>query len=567
MTEREDTPVEDGPGTDAPPGGREALLAVAEALLAARVRAAEGVMHARWSVADGAGPEGPDLNEVFPLVRAWAGRDPDLAQEIVRTAFATRKEDGFVPRWFRPDGFVPDWRAPWPLLAQAAHTVWEARPDPAFLEVVLPRLDEYLDWGYSYFDPESKGTPTWPSEAEAFVPDVWDRDLVMVDLTVFLLNEVECLLALAAEIRQGAAYYARFDDHRRRLIETLDRFLWEEATHSYRDRYANGERVARRSLSGFTPLLLRDLGPARRKALLDELLEGELFDTERGLPLWEKWPEDPAPPPMPALQQAVLVEALDRSPEEPAVARLRERLAERLADALAATGTLPADLAPEAPPSEHSSAAAACLAVQLVRPWVAAKPAVPPAALWMEEHRRSLTLTGTLLIALLVLGIGLFMHLRRATPGSSMEAIANLGKECYTAKDYKEATRLFEDFLYRSGGSGPVVHLMLGNALYRQERFAEAEQHYRVALQNEETSLHALYNLGLVLGRQKRYNEGVACFDEFHRIYATDFPDYAERARFAAGVLREQQRTAGGPRGAPTNAPAQSFLAPPAAAR
>lgn len=50
---------------------------------------------------------------------------------------------------------------------------------------------------------------------------------------------------------------------------------------------------------------------------------------------------------------------------------------------------------------------------------------------------------------------------------------------------------------------------LLGKALLRQKKLAEAEKEFRLILQNEPKNFDALDTLGLVLYKQKRYSEAL----------------------------------------------------------
>ncbi len=57
------------------------------------------------------------------------------------------------------------------------------------------------------------------------------------------------------------------------------------------------------------------------------------------------------------------------------------------------------------------------------------------------------------------------------------------------------------------GQQGARVQLRAGNKAYIKQDFKGAEQHYRKALGKDPGSLHALYNLGGALYKQQRFNE------------------------------------------------------------
>jgi tetratricopeptide (TPR) repeat protein len=67
-------------------------------------------------------------------------------------------------------------------------------------------------------------------------------------------------------------------------------------------------------------------------------------------------------------------------------------------------------------------------------------------------------------------------------------------------------------------------HLNQGNAYFAQERYQEAIDAYKQAIQIEPDYAEAHYYLGLVYGKQERYQEAINAFKQAIQIK----PDYAE---------------------------------------
>ncbi len=162
-----------------------------------------------------------------------------------------------------------------------------------------------------------------------------------------------------------------------------------------------------------------------------------------------------------------------------------------------------------------------------------------PAAVMGTTRRRVWAIaTGTAAGFLILLAAGTYMMRRPSLPGTTGEAILNLARERYNAGDHEQAISLYREFLARSRSTNGVVCVLLANALYRVGQYQEAEQFYRVALREEVSALHALYNLGLTLHQQGRDEEAVYVLDQFAGTYRDDFPELAQRARTAAAIIR-----------------------------
>lgn len=571
----DDTPRSDGERPDrwiAPeaPDGRSSAASDADGaadlrdaaarVLASRIRPPSGLMTARWSRADDTTSDLVDVNELLPLVLAWRGGDPELAQELVLAALAAQDPSGAIYRRFQTDGFVTERHAPWPLVARAALKAWEARRNPRFLGQVMGPLEAYVDWVIGHFDAARTGFPAWPSAEGAPVPELWGAQAGCVDLAAFLISELDALLALGPADPRGGFPTVRYASLRRRLRAALDEFFWSERHGGYRDRAAGGDHFARVTLGAFAPLLLADLDPERRTRLTTQLLEGQLLRRNPAVALWQSWPEDTIAPRCTVLGQVLVLEMLAAGGDDGgAVAAFRKELAGPLDRQWSVSGGFSSDLSSagrgEAPaaapppaaaePAESSAVAAAlacvvfdarCHAAVAASPGAAA-PAAAVASRWSERHRMAIVAVVILAILAGVLSLAAFMLSRKGLPGGSGEALVNFARECYRSGNHDEAIRLYEEFLDRTGPGNGNVEVLLGNALFRKGRYAEAEKHYREGLKTEESSLHALYNLGQALARQKRYPEAAECFKAFVETYRNDYPDLAAQSQMALEIV------------------------------
>jgi tetratricopeptide (TPR) repeat protein len=505
----------------------------AAAALTARVRAPEGIFAQRW--VNAATPDEPpamDLNALPVLTTYWVTRDPELAAELVRSAFSGQDPDGGLCRRIGPDGEVLEASAPWPRLLAGARPACAADPD--LREWMVPHAEAWLHWAGARYDPGGEGRFCWPAPEESLLPQAWDENLASVGLTSLLCAECEAFRAILGEGGSPA------DPHALHTLETrLQEALSaqrDDTTGTFRDRYADGRAVQRLTLPVCFPLLLDGTPEAARATLAAELSEGPLMCSSGGFSAWEPWPGDPAAPPAPVALQPPALEALGRIDPETA-ARQRATLGLRLARAWETNGVLPDDLGGGG--AGRDTPVAEALLADALEP--THTPLTPP---WIERHRRTMMV---LLLALLVLPVAIIFglaHRRITLPASTMESIISLGRQHLATGHAREAEALLRDFIRRTGNPPGAAHLWLGNALFRQGRFEEAEAEYRIGLNDEVSSLHALYNLGLTLHRLGRLDEAIECFDAFIEAYEQDLPALVGQARRARMLIREQQRAA-----------------------
>jgi tetratricopeptide (TPR) repeat protein len=525
-----------------PPDGAP-LWAHACDVLASRLSAPEGIFPARWSPADGPAGDEIDLNEMLPLCAAWSAIDPAVARDLVLSALAAQDSDGALPRRVRSDGFAPDAHPPWPLIAVAANLAAGDSPHPDFVAVVLPALESHLERTLAHHDPGGSGRPRWQSREESFLPDVWDEGVLSADLAAMIAAEIEAVLSLASRAGAGGASELRFRARLRLYESALETYFRDPATATYPDRDETGAPTSRVTLSAFMPLLIRGLPGETRDLLQERILSGRPLGADPGIPLWERWPEDAAAPPVPARHQAIVWAALCAGRAGVPTATYRARTLEFLAAELARSGRLPEDFGSassreHASPAAGSSVMAAATAVAMLQPSGVADGRAGRVATWMEAHRLGLAAAVVGIAAFALIGVGAFSLYRRAPPGSSAEASLNLARECHRAGDYARAIRLYREFLSGTKPGDGTIRVLLGNALFRSGLFTEAEAEYRSALGEEVSSLHGLYNLGLALHRQGRPEEAAYVFGEFVKTYSTDYPELAQRARIALDVIQ-----------------------------
>ncbi len=495
-------------------------------LLLERLRDPVGIVRHRWCASGPSEAGVIDLNRLLPLVRLWMERDPEIAAELVHAAFAAQAPGGAVPRRFDTQGRSPAFEAPWPLLARAALLVWRQEGSRAFLEAVLPPLDAYLTWAMRYFDPQGEGHLCWPSDVEAFVPDTWDRGLATVDLTALLLSETESMIEMAGGLQDVPMHVPRLEARRRMLADRLVRFFWDEDARLFRDRYADGTWVSRRTLSARLPLLWEGLPPTLRAAWIGSLEEQDPLRGPHGMRLWEPWPDDPELPPSPPWQQAVALEAYRAAGWQEGCDLLCSALSER-------TVSTPDGGVRE---GEMAHAVLGLLSRQ-PGPGRTGR-ALPAWVGWVDRRPRLAAAAGVLLLASFFGTVVAFHTTRSRLPGSAIEALNGLALAHYRRGDYPQALALYEQLL--DNEQAPILHLYYANTLYRVGRYAEAERHYRAVLSREADVPLAMYNLAQTLYREGRGEEAADLLEEVIRQYSVDYPEVTHLSRVAVALMRNE---------------------------
>jgi len=502
-------------GSNATPvaGGAEVVVlnAVHRCLLA-QLRQPFGVFAQRWAAFPPPSAnfeEGFDLRVLAPLCAVWARWSSDVARELVQSAANVQGYDGSFPAFVTPGNRVSSLRA-WPNFATAAWVTNRVAPSADFLAWLIPSLERYLEWAWRYYDVDH-GPPRWPQAEESWIPEIWQPDVRTVDLTVFLLLEFEAGLFLVEHSHVGGIVSARWAARVRQLSSHLQ-FFFDGASGIYRDRAHDGRFVARRTLCTFLPLLVPSCPPGVRARLAHELTEW--YDPQRrGFRAWEPWPEDESAPPVRVEHQPFLMWALVRHMTPEAQSFIQRILAQ------AAGRTI-----------EH--------VMEAVSLALGTAPAGAPACEGLPVAHRPWTWAAAVVGMLLLFGTGWHMMHRPSLPGTTGEALLNLARERYDAGDHAAVIALCQEFLAISKATNGPVRVLLGNAFYRTGRYRDAEVEYRAALQDEASSLHALYNLGLALYHQGREEEAAHVFEQFAEAYRTDYPELASRARIALSLIR-----------------------------
>jgi len=503
---------------------RRHQAAALEALIAG-LRAPQGVFANIWS-ASATEPGCFNLNEVLPLVAAWFAIDRQIAAQLVGAALDAQVEDSFLPAWIKPDGTASA-QMMWPALASswrrwirtAAASQLLDRTVAATARGLVAMLDRF----------EEKGSFSWVRADEAFVPDLFDDDLLTVDLTALLLMECEaCLQAAEEGWPIDPLDFQAIRSARTTLTEQLEYTLWNSKTSRFTDRYREGAFIRRQTLGRFLALGTASLSPAVYDTAW-EVLRAEQTKQTAGLPtLWEYWESDPLEPPVSLLHLAYVQHAVQayRAPAE------YLPVMDRWYASLTAGETTPL-----------TDPVAAAFALTLKQPVTRAntKRKYAKWILWMDRHRALVWTLIAVPVLTVLLGVSLYLLFRSDPTGADMEAMHGIAERHYQDGHYEKAVAIYQE-LHRFAPRNLAINHQLGNALHRAERYAEAEEHYRLAVEaaGEWPMPRTLRNLAITLYKQERYEEAVLTFQQLLDLYAEDYyPEMIEQARTALQIIQE----------------------------
>lgn len=501
--------------------------------LAARLRSASGAFPFRWVAAEGR-DDLLDANAACAAAAAWSLIDPEVAEDVLKSALACQLPDGSIPAACAPDAGGPGPCPAWPLFAQATAWVWARRPEAALLDYALPRLHRYLVWALGYYDAEQNGTPCWQNRRESIEPDSFEPRLASADLTALLIREIESFVDLCgASVPPYPADRSALSAHRERLAARLENFFWDPAESMFADRYLDGRRRATRVAPPTLPLLVSGLPSYGREALLKSIR-----DASR--PSGDALASSAA-----AMTRILLLEAMRRNAEsdqltpfargefEAAAKRLRGRSGDTTVSGAepVSPGEAPALLWPAAP-------AAAWIVFSAAASGRAGTGRLPGSIEWLDRHRSLVLRSAIALAASAVLAVGLAVLVRQSMPRPSIQALAGLAQRHYVEGDYERAIEIYRDLLPGTRGAS-MVELFLGNAYLKKGEFVSAEKCYVNVLGKDPSSPPARLNLALALYRQGRKREAAEQYTQFVERYGNQHPDLALRAQTALKLIED----------------------------
>ncbi len=114
----------------------------------------------------------------------------------------------------------------------------------------------------------------------------------------------------------------------------------------------------------------------------------------------------------------------------------------------------------------------------------------------------------------------------------------NMARALFKKRDFQAATKVLEDYSSRQPRSKDSENL-LGNIAMEQKQYAEAERHFRKALDYEPNFTDARNSLGILYDRLGRRDDALA---EYLKVVAVD-PEYAEAHNNIGLIYKERGRS------------------------
>jgi tetratricopeptide (TPR) repeat protein len=462
----------------------------------------------RWS-RDHDADAGMNINQIYLLSAAWCLIDPQVAEDLVKSALSCQREDGLIPAHTQSG----EKDIAWPLLAQSARQVWNVTKNPAFAEYCLPRLERYLSRVLDYYDPRGTGIPRWRTAGEMLEPDLYHPDVAHVDLISLLTSEIEAYEQLALAVPSAQVHRSILAVEQTQFLSHLITLFWDRSKLVFKDRFATGAAVERTSYTHILPWLCESLPSIYRQAGWVASFTPSV-SSNTGTAAYVLY--------------FLILECYRKASFGQELSVLRDKLLKTLEPLRQGTAPL------------HPAAASLLLVAEKL-PVHPQKNLIGPSKLAIKLDNHRPLFFGAVALLIVILGVILFFTVfaKRQPPLQSMEAIVALARQNYAQGNYDEAIQIYSDLMKRSG-SIMAVEMGLANAYFKKGQYQEAETHYRNLLQAKRAPPSALLNLAATLYRQGRREEAYECYKQFDEQYGRQYIELSARARLAMELLREQ---------------------------
>ena len=142
-----------------------------------------------------------------------------------------------------------------------------------------------------------------------------------------------------------------------------------------------------------------------------------------------------------------------------------------------------------------------------------------------------------------LLGTILFLFFVSLLKAQEANSFVKEGNDAYRKADYNNAEALYKKALGKEPANN-AAKFNLGNALHKQNNFADAEKYYdEIASSNDpELKAKALYNKGVAQVYQQKLKEGIETFKQSLMIDPAD-NDTRENLQKAINELKQQQQS------------------------
>ncbi|MCU0501707.1 MAG: hypothetical protein MUC51_08045 [Anaerolineae bacterium] len=219
--------------------------------------------------------------------------DSRLSCDFLMAMLDAQHSDGMLPHIRGVSGQTSEVTQP-PLLAWA---IWENHAilgDKTRLAEAFPRLEAYLDWNLAHRDRNTNGLLEWAIEAnaksrsgESGMDNCSRFDGAVIldapDFSAYQAHDMACL-AKIADVLDLPDRARLWRERSHAMSQAIQARLWNPAKQFYCDRDMDGHFIPVRAVSGFMPLLLDDVPPARVDALERALRDPAAFGAACPIP-------------------------------------------------------------------------------------------------------------------------------------------------------------------------------------------------------------------------------------------------------------------------------------------
>ncbi|MBN2390859.1 MAG: hypothetical protein JXR84_09050 [Anaerolineae bacterium] len=275
------------------PPGDDRLLKKCFSVMRVNTLAPEGVIARTWSTPDRVPHRRMWLwDSVFHSL-AMNRFDPEVAADFFLAVLDTQRDDGMIPHFSGPDGRTSRITQP-PILTWGVWENYKVLRDKARLQLALPKLERYLEWNLTNRDQNGNHLLEWFIEGDPLCRSGesgldnsprFDEAILLdaVDFSVFQARDMACVAQLwrARGEPERASVWEERAAAMRHAIHTL---LWDEESGFYYDRDFDGCLSSVMAVTGFLPLLLKDIPTDHVDRLVSHLKNPDTFNTAFPIP-------------------------------------------------------------------------------------------------------------------------------------------------------------------------------------------------------------------------------------------------------------------------------------------
>ncbi|MBN2684943.1 MAG: hypothetical protein JXR40_06660 [Pontiellaceae bacterium] len=497
------------------------------------LRPAEGRIPLPWSQASDSDSPKFNLNELFPLAQAWSLIDPKTAEDLLLCALKLQTNAGALPTNVSPHSVNLSPEAPKPLMTKTAERVWTVRKNPAWLDAALPLLRRHIQWMLNHFDPKRRKIYSWQNRAEPIDSDLYESDLVSVDLAVFLLTEIEALNRLQDQIPADQRKPHWFEEERTHLKQSIIDQFWNDTTGLFSKSYRRGNMHTLEGFPTVTPLLWLDLPQMQKNTTIDRMRESGRLPGVENVLRWQKATLDPKA--YPVLQHFVVFESLRTAdPNSSLLADFSRLILQSLLERHALS------LENGTAPKLNPATAALTINIQAMHRHRQYGQGRITGHLFKLARKAKADRTDTMIVfatVLVLLCIRVFYDEKEAPPDLSSQETQL--ETAILSNDPDKILNTSKEIIKHHPNEAALAHLKNAQYLTMSGEYAAAEKHLRQMIKLAPDSPSAMVSLGIVLQLQGKYAEAQSYYDDFCYFFERIYPEAVERIRIFRDLLQE----------------------------